>query len=646
MNKKIFWCVLYTISCFFLFITDVHAYVDPSVLTYAIQATAGIIIALSTVVGVYLSRIRKTLNIQTKKKETESDVLQFLDPSSGKTITTSAVLEDVQGEKTTSSKNKKKIHPAALALPFALSFITCFYEPLFIYFTNIIEFSYQISDIFPWIFLLFVIIWIILTAIFCIAGLISRRLLLIGVFLAGSLFFAMYIQGTILIGDLPPTDGTMVDWGGFAPQKMQSLVLFVSVFVINAILLFVLKPRRYMNSVAAGSLFVSAVLFVTLAVTCIQNNGFQARTNPVRVTNYGMNFMSDDENVIVLVLDAMDGRKFRELYETRDPEYKEIFRDFTFYPDTLAAYPYTQNSLPFIFSGLWNENEKPFIDYYHDALDESVLFRVLEQEGYSMGLFENDLLPNQSTVDRFENITTGTYGLASPVTFMMDELRMSFYMFMPYQLKHFEPSALYNLIYVESSYNMFKWDDLEFWNYMHENGIEHIKEKRLNFIHLQGAHLPFRYDKNLNIIPESENPTYTGNVEASITLTEYYLECLKKEGVYDNSVIIILGDHGFEESNDCYGRQNALLLIKGRNEHHDFSISDSAVSFADLNEAYNALIGGSLSESLFSYSQERPRRYLFHEYAKEDTLTEYQLIGSPAWDTEALKETGNTFVLK
>ena len=55
-----------------------------------------------------------------------------------------------------------------------------------------------------------------------------------------------------------------------------------------------------------------------------------------------------------------------------------------------------------------------------------------------------------------------------------------------------------------------------------------------------------------------------------MTIAATYLEKLKKADSYDNSVIIIMSDHGYdEEGTEEYGRQNPLLMIKGRNEHHD-----------------------------------------------------------------------------
>lgn len=61
-----------------LFGANSQAYIDPSVATYAIQAIAGIVIAVGAAVGIYFRRAKKKINDtlgidENKNKEVESD---------------------------------------------------------------------------------------------------------------------------------------------------------------------------------------------------------------------------------------------------------------------------------------------------------------------------------------------------------------------------------------------------------------------------------------------------------------------------------------------------------------------------------------------------------------------------------------------
>ena len=56
----------------------IFGYIDPSVVTYAIQAGAGIVIAVGAFVGLYLKKAKKKVNKklgidENRKKEVESD---------------------------------------------------------------------------------------------------------------------------------------------------------------------------------------------------------------------------------------------------------------------------------------------------------------------------------------------------------------------------------------------------------------------------------------------------------------------------------------------------------------------------------------------------------------------------------------------
>lgn len=61
-----------------LFGRDINAYIDPSVMTYMIQAVAGIVIALGAAIGIYFRKAKKKmadkLGIdENRNKEVESD---------------------------------------------------------------------------------------------------------------------------------------------------------------------------------------------------------------------------------------------------------------------------------------------------------------------------------------------------------------------------------------------------------------------------------------------------------------------------------------------------------------------------------------------------------------------------------------------
>jgi hypothetical protein len=69
------------LACMLAFGVNAQAYVDPSVTTFAIQAVAGIVIAISAAVGIWFRRVKKKMNDklgidENRNKEVESDDIE------------------------------------------------------------------------------------------------------------------------------------------------------------------------------------------------------------------------------------------------------------------------------------------------------------------------------------------------------------------------------------------------------------------------------------------------------------------------------------------------------------------------------------------------------------------------------------------
>ena len=74
--------VIFTYLFVIMISQNVKAYIDPSVMTYAIQAGAGIIIALGAALGIYFRKFKKKVSKkigidENKNKEVESDNIEI-----------------------------------------------------------------------------------------------------------------------------------------------------------------------------------------------------------------------------------------------------------------------------------------------------------------------------------------------------------------------------------------------------------------------------------------------------------------------------------------------------------------------------------------------------------------------------------------
>ena len=172
--------------------------------------------------------------------------------------------------------------------------------------------------------------------------------------------------------------------------------------------------------------------------------------------------------------------------------------------------------------------------------------------------------------------------------------------------------------------------------------LEITDYNEFKFIHLEGGHAPFNFDENLNYI---ENGTYKQKIHGNLKYVKNFLERLKSNNVYDNSVIVIMADHGYGNTNmaNIFYRMNPLLAIKGIKEKHEVIISDKAISYEDINSALIELIDDKKSMELFeNIPNMRKRKFLWYHFKKENSMIEYSTMGK-ANEINKFKKTGRIF---
>lgn len=480
----------------------------------------------------------------------------------------------------------------AVCVSVAICFMFFMFSPLETYLTNKDEFWYDIYVLAP----IMACVFFIFTAA-CVVGFFvlykwNEKLYRIALLFLFITFICSYVQGNYLVKYLPVIDGSTIDWSKYARGRAESIILWIVVIAVVIMLAKKLQEKQMDMIVQVVSICMVLMFTVTLGTLCMTNQGLESKTN-VCVTTDREFEMSTDQNFIILLLDATDGQAFSDVV-VGNPAYESVFDDFTYYDNTTSVYPHTTYNVPFLMSGMWFENKVDTDAYFHDVQVNSPVFRRLEEDGFSIALYEPDIQIDENTKDRFENVGLFTKKVSSYTTFARWQVLLTGMKYAPFDLKRFSfvnPNAFKQLRVVEGGSKMFDNDNFDFYHQLLEEGITYRDDKSFKFIHLWGAHPPFEQDKDMNYLPEGG--TYTQSLEGCITLTDAYLNALREGGVYDNSIIMIVADHGASEYFDTeYYQQHPILLIKGLDEHHAFQVNDKAISFADLPDAYTKLLDG------------------------------------------------------
>jgi len=539
--------------------------------------------------------------------------------------------------------NIKNLIPAYI-LAFVVSFMLYIYEPILIYSSNFNDFWFDFKAMMGVIPIYFAILFVGLsigyTALYFINKAFSKKIQIYKVVLIISyvLFMFVYIQGNYLAGELPTLDGTTINWSDYTTQNIISLVVLAVLTIAEVVAIIKLKYEK----VEKANNYITIAIFVMLLTSLISvmfTPGLYREKIVANSTTRNINSASSDKNFFIFLVDAVDSTEFAKAVKESE-KYKSTFEDFTYYPDTVSAYLYTRDSIPFIFSGEWNENETEFVDYYNDAFNNSKLLKELNEQNYQMNFYEYQIQASSRKLEDFANIDIYNKEV-NTTSFFKQLTKYVLFKYLPYSLKPYSHIETMNFEYakVVEETEQFNWSNDIAYHLIKNNEIEKIDNKYFQFLHIEGAHTPFNYDENVNKIPETEG-TYQLKIKATLNIVDTFINRLKENNVYDNSVIMVMADHGYWATTD---RHNPILYIKGINEHHEMVTSDIPVSYEDLIPAYLQLLDGQTSDKLFqNIDPNRVRRFIENAFEGEDNMIEYEVRGK-AWDSAAIVKTGREF---
>ena len=358
------------------------------------------------------------------------------------------------------------------------------------------------------------------------------------------------------------------------------------------------------------------------------------------------------QNVVVLMLDRAIGSYMPYMLQEK-PELKELFSGFTYYPNTLSFGGSTNFGAPALFGGydytpvnINKRTEEALVDKHDEAL--KVMPVLFDENGYDVTVIEPPYagyswIPNLSIYDAYPDIRTFNveHGqmYTEPITHNTETLNELWERnFFCYSLMKASPLLMQIPIYLEGTYfdsnssvqylmgtsksfgvnNAF----MNSYSVMEKlNDITAVEETEANTFFMMNnsmTHEPQllqtpdyvpalwvdneEYDQShdgrftvngytIRMETSEQIQHYHVNMSAFLRLGEWF-DMLRREGVYDNTRIIIVSDHGHylkqhpdlvlgsTQREDMMG-YNPLLLVKDFNSTA-FTIDSSFMTNADV----------------------------------------------------------------
>lgn len=532
-----------------------------------------------------------------------------------------------------------------VALSVFISYTICFFAPLSIYLANITDFWFSLRHLLPLILAVFVSCSIAVLITFILLNSFFPRLFLVIYTLVYVIAVGLFVQGN-LINNGDSLNGAKINYAEINSGAIISTILWISVLGVFLFVNIKGTQKRLLKTVKPLLMLITAIQLVSLGVMLLI--GRDSLKKDDYVTTAAGQFQYSDKNFIIIVLDAFDARVMEEYM---DEDARNVLQDFTFFPDTMSMYGGTVLSLPQLLTGKEYHNETTFPNYLSEAYDSSPVFNYFIDNEWNVGVYLEGMTPSGEVAEYAVNVEKSKLEIKSKRRFLKYIYQLVAYNYAPYYTKSFfwfYPDVINDTKYIaEEGTEPYSWENEAFYR---NTDVEVANEEKGTFraYHLKGMHGPLDHDRFLNPVA-SESATKEDTFMGNMLMLDKYFRQLRDSGIYDDSIIIVLADHG---SNQLDGYcQNPLLLIKGLGEEHEFIISDKRVSYEHLQTIYDNLLNGLQAEDAVDIGVGNTRRYFTYDTSNTGNklyfgpICEY-VTDSVADDYKSLKETGIVYEYK
>ena len=466
------------------------------------------------------------------------------------------------------------------------------------------------------------------------------------------LLLAFFVQSVFMEGTMPIVIPNDIRYNKYKTAILLNSVIFWTIaaapFATGAIFGF-LKKKRF-RSVEAWIIFGAfAVLFAfnfgSVGIKLLRTDlkSFEGVHKQYLSYEPAMS-LSKDENIVVFLADRLDREWMDDILEEY-PDLKSELDGFTYYRNNVSIGTSTFPTVPSILTGE-EYNGEEWAEFLTEAWSGATLARQLRDDGYSVYLMPDSITTLSSPYqiyDQCDNVKEYSedelklriFGKRAVFPIM---IRLSLARMVPYALKH----QMYYWLGANFCRNFYKdttrsdalgpqcsvIGDMKFYNNLNIGLNSESSAKTFSFIHLNCAHT---VDSEISSVYEfSANPDIYSTIRGDFEIISEYIRQMKREGVFDNSTIIILGDHGRAPA-ELKGKQTALdsgitaaLLIKpayGENEPLKTD-SNSELSIDLFTSSVLEYAGIDNSEYGYSYND-----VIENNISRERVLRSYDFAG-------------------
>lgn len=587
------------------------AYVDPSVMTYAIQALAGVAVALSAVIGVAFRRSRRLLmrllRIDEDAGKEHDPAVHALTPADTDYAERMARADESAQE----CKQRLSSEKAAKPLSWVGRFIRALAASAFLIWTVIVmapveivsgsgtSLIFGIGDVLP---LILAAAGVATVALALVLSLAKGRAFDVALGVVVAMGLGCYLQALFMNAGLPIADGQSLDLSTHKRMLViSSLVWFALIagFVVFA----VKKPKIERLTIVSVSIALVVVQAAGAVGALADQSGEEASGARTVITQEGLFDLSQKDNVVVFVLDMFDTATMDEVLED-DPDVLDEFTGFTYYHNSSGSMVPTRYGVKYLLTGRVPDGSQDYETFINGWFKDSTLLGDIAEANYDIGIYTDTLGAHNDDAGVFaENIhaedesssfdALGALGILTKVALYRD---------MPWALKPlfwFSTEDVNNAYLAKGDADTTEYaiDDASYAERLRDSGLAiNNEEGSFRFIHLMGAHWPYTLDENGR--RSGGETDLLRQSEGSLGIVADYLKEMKRLGVYDGATIVITADHGYWglDAEDLSYASSPIMLVKPAETPEEaakpLEVSDAPTGHIDYPATLIAAVGG------------------------------------------------------
>jgi len=367
----------------------------------------------------------------------------------------------------------------------------------------------------------------------------------------------------------------------------------IAIWVIVLVIVFATR-WFFKNKWTKSVIYISALLFlmqfiafVSVIPSILDSERRLFNTGHFLSMEYEF-MMSNNENTLVFVLDAMSVDRLNTALNAF-PNLRETFQDFTSFENSATYYDGTFPSMGLILTNQHFDFSRPTREYleelwtHPETLD---FYDALNEAGYRFHLFTTtrDISLDISQIEGIaDNLVYGEMGEIITSALVREMINLSAFRHAPFILKsRLVPydGSFYTVVREFRGYSFSVMNDILLYQRLITNGLWAQDDCNIFLVnHMRGSHTGGGAGANMDEFANHrpEGTEQYQQTAGALWIVGEFINQMKQLGIYDNSNILIMADHGAALWPD------SAFLIKRAGERHEYmQTSQAPISHTDL----------------------------------------------------------------